>query len=278
MNNHFFSIIVCCYNSAKYLEKTILSVVNQNYTNWELILIDNGSTDKTESIINKYIETNKKISLYKEKNIGLSNARNKGLDKSNSDWVVLLDHDDIMSPNRLIFHNQDINNNKNINLFFGDARIFDDSGFLYNRFKISIEKDNFNPVKLNLTKKNGFINLVKYGCFIVSSTVCFNKKVFSKVNLFNTNYKFISDYIFFLDVSKNFDIFCSSQILCDWRVHSSQSTNKLKDVYFNELNYLYFLFYADNMLNIKIKFIVLIKNVKLIIKQMLKKIKLNNNL
>ena len=61
MNNHFFSIIVCCYNSAKYLEKTILSVVNQNYTNWELILIDNGSTDKTESIINKYIETNKNI-------------------------------------------------------------------------------------------------------------------------------------------------------------------------------------------------------------------------
>ena len=131
MNNHFFSIIICCYNSAKYLEKTILSVVNQNYTNWELILIDNGSTDKTESIINKYIETNKKISLYKEKNIGLSNARNKGLDKSNSDWVVLLDHDDIMSPNRLIFHNQDINNNKNINLFFGDARIFDESGFFW---------------------------------------------------------------------------------------------------------------------------------------------------
>ena len=52
-----------------------------------------------------------------------------------------------------------------------------------------------------------------------------------------------------------------------------QSTNKLKNVYFNELNYLYFLFYIDNTLNIKIKFIVLIKNVKLIIKHMLKKIK-----
>ena len=69
--------------------------------------------------------------------------------------------------------------------------------------------------KLNLTKKNGFINLVKYGCFgNVSSTVCFNKKVFSKVNF----YKFISDYIFFLDDSKNFDIFCSSQILCPPRI------------------------------------------------------------
>ena len=117
------------------------------------------------------------------------------LDKSNSDWVVLLDHDDIMSPNRLIFHNQDINNNKNINLFFGDTK-FLMIRVLYNRFKISIEKDNFNH-KIKFSEKNGFINLVKYGCFIVSSTVCFNKSFF-KVNFFNTNYKFISDYIFFL--------------------------------------------------------------------------------
>ena len=277
MTNHFFSIIICCYNSAKYLEKTILSVINQNYTNWELVLIDNGSTDKTESIINKYIETNKKISLYKEKKIGLSNARNKGLNKSKSDWVVLLDHDDIMRPNRLISHNQDINNNINISFFFGDAKIFDDSGFLYNRFNISIEKDNFNPAKLNLTKKKGFINLVKHGCFIVSSTVCFNKKVFSKVNFFNSNYKFISDYIFFLEVSKNFDIYCSSQIFCDWRIHSSQSTNKLKNTYFYELNYLYFLFYIDNTVNIKLKFIVLTKNIRLIIKHILQKIKFKKN-
>ena len=56
---------------------------------------------------------------------------------------ILLDHDDIMSPNRLIAHNHDINNNTNIRFFFGDARIFDDSGFLYNRFEISIDKDNF---------------------------------------------------------------------------------------------------------------------------------------
>tara|TARA_Y100000588_G_C14279200_1_gene936054 strand:+ start:7409 stop:8224 length:816 start_codon:yes stop_codon:yes gene_type:complete len=271
MINNFFSIIICCYNSEQYLENTIDSVINQNYSNWELLLIDNGSVDKTESIIKKYLKLNNNIYFYKEKNIGLSNARNKGLNKSKSDWIVLLDHDDIMSQNRLNYHNQDINSHKNINFFFGDAKIFDDSGILNNRFKISIEKDNFNPTNLNLKKKYGFINLVQYGCFIVSSTVCFNKKVFMKVNKFNSKYKFISDYIFFLDVSKHYDIFCSEQIFCEWRMHSNQSTNKLKSTYFYELNILYFLFYFNRFIGLKLKFIILIKNLKLIINFLLKK-------
>ena len=117
MISNFFSIIICCHNAEKYLENTIDSVISQNYSNWELLLIDNCSTDKTELIIKKYIKSNNNIYLYKENKIGLSNARNKGLNKSKSDWIIILDHDDIMSPNRLNYHNQDINFNKNISFF-----------------------------------------------------------------------------------------------------------------------------------------------------------------
>ena len=56
MISNFFSIIICCHNSEQYLENTIDSVISQNYKNWELILIDNCSTDKTDSIIKKYVK------------------------------------------------------------------------------------------------------------------------------------------------------------------------------------------------------------------------------
>ena len=64
MNNIFFSIIICCYNSEKYLEDTINSVLNQNFKKWELILVDDGSTDFTKKIIKKYLDNSQNLIRY----------------------------------------------------------------------------------------------------------------------------------------------------------------------------------------------------------------------
>ena len=57
MNNDiFFSVMVCCYNSAQYLKETIDSIVNQTYTNWEIVAVNDGSADNTEEIIKTYID------------------------------------------------------------------------------------------------------------------------------------------------------------------------------------------------------------------------------
>ncbi len=96
-NNLFFSIIIPTYNRASFIEKTIRSVLNQTYQNFELILVDDGSTDNTEEIV-KNID-NKKINYYKIKNSERGFARNFGTLHSSGGYITFLDSDDVLLPN-----------------------------------------------------------------------------------------------------------------------------------------------------------------------------------
>ena len=96
------SIITPAYNSEKYLAETIESVLNQTYKNWEMIIIDDCSTDKTSKLVNDYILADSRIKLVSlNKNGGVSNARNIGLSKARGAFVAFLDSDDIWVKNKL---------------------------------------------------------------------------------------------------------------------------------------------------------------------------------
>lgn len=92
------SVIMPVYNSAKYLNEAIDSILNQTYENIELIVIDDGSSDNSVDLIKKY--NSSKIRFFQnEKNIGVSATRNKAIDLSNGKYIALMDSDDI-SPFR----------------------------------------------------------------------------------------------------------------------------------------------------------------------------------
>lgn len=88
------SIIIPVYNSEKYLEQCIKSVLVQTYDNWEVIIIDDGSKDNTAQIYNKFAKENNKIKIIYQKNQGVSAARNKGLEMANGEYITFLDADD----------------------------------------------------------------------------------------------------------------------------------------------------------------------------------------
>ena len=89
-----YSIIIPVYNTGKYLEKCLDSVIGQTYENYEIIIVNDGSTDNSESIIKDYVSKNSKIKYIFKKNEGLSEARNDGVKSSNGDYLLFVDSDD----------------------------------------------------------------------------------------------------------------------------------------------------------------------------------------
>ena len=93
------TIIVPVYNVEKYLEKCIKSIICQTYKNFELILVNDGSSDMSGKICNKYAELDKRIKVFHTTNKGVSHARNIGLDNANGQYIGFVDSDYFIEPN-----------------------------------------------------------------------------------------------------------------------------------------------------------------------------------
>ena len=95
------SIIVPCYNQAHYLNEALQSVLEQTYTNWECIIVNDGSPDNTEHITKQWLEKDARFKYIYKVNGGLSSARNSGIKSSEGDFILPLDADDILHPDYL---------------------------------------------------------------------------------------------------------------------------------------------------------------------------------
>ena len=112
MKKEKVSIIVPIYNVEKYLEKCLKTILNQTYENLEIILVDDGSTDKSSIICDEYCEKDKRIKVIHKKNEGVSSARNKGIKESTGKYVVFIDSDDYVVNNYIeILYKYMIDNN-----------------------------------------------------------------------------------------------------------------------------------------------------------------------
>ena len=96
-----FSIILPTYNRASFLSNAIKSVINQTYSNWELIVVDDGSTDNTKDIIEEYIGKDNRIKYIYQENFERSAARNNGITNSHGEWICFLDSDDLFHKTHL---------------------------------------------------------------------------------------------------------------------------------------------------------------------------------
>lgn len=102
-NRPVVSIIVPCYNAEKFIGRGISSIIHQTCPDWELILIDDGSTDSTAGICQKAAAEDKRVHFVEQKNQGVSAARNAGLDMAKGQYVMFMDSDDYVSPDILAF-------------------------------------------------------------------------------------------------------------------------------------------------------------------------------
>lgn len=131
--NDLVSIITPVYNSKKYLKDTIESVINQDYDNWELILVDDCSTDNSNLIIKTYIKIDERIRLISVgKNSGVANARNRGIEAANGRYIAFLDSDDLWHSNKLS-RQLAIMKKNGYQFTFTSYELIDDEGINLNR-------------------------------------------------------------------------------------------------------------------------------------------------
>ena len=117
MENQLISIVVPVYNVEEYLKQCLDSILDQTYRNWELILVNDGSTDSSGLICQEYAEKDARIRYYEKENGGLSDARNYGIEQAQGEYLTFVDSDDFLDASHLnVLYNALVNNDADISI------------------------------------------------------------------------------------------------------------------------------------------------------------------
>lgn len=163
--SELISIITPTYNSEKFIGETIDSIQNQTYRNWELILIDDGSTDRTVEIIKKFQEDDSRIRLIcSEKNSGPAVARNKGIENAGGKYLTFIDSDDLWFSD-FLQNSLDVINQQQILFVFSSYKRSDENlNFIYSDFLVPEKVTYSDILKTNsISCLTAFINIESLG-------------------------------------------------------------------------------------------------------------------
>ena len=189
----FFSVVIPTYNHEVFLEKAVKSVLNQTFTDYEIIIIDNYSDDNTENLIKNF--NNKNIKFIKNRNDGIiAKSRNIGIEQSRSEWIAFLDSDDIWWKDRLKILSDFIKKHNNYDVICNNELWINKTN---NRKKIS---------KYGPFKKNFYKILIKHGnCLSMSASIVKKKYLVENKILFSEEKDFApyEDYDFWMQIAKD---------------------------------------------------------------------------
>ena len=203
------SVIMPFYNSKKYLKDSIASIINQTFTDFELILLDDGSTDFPEEIVNLFSDN--RIRYYKEvSNKGLIYQLNKGIELSTGKYIARMDADDISRPNRF---------KKQVE-FFEDPYNLAIDVLGTNAIKIGdevgeIDFKNYNPQQISF--------LLNFYCPILHPTVMIRKSVFDNGFKYLEEFKYAEDFALWRMIDNGKNIAILPDNLLEYRIHKGQT-------------------------------------------------------
>ncbi len=217
------SVIICVYNGESYLALTLDSVLSQTYTNIELLIVNDGSRDGSQKIIEEYAARDARIRWFSRENYGLPACRNFAFASANGEWIAVIDQDDLCYPERIEKQLAIAANYPSAALIFCDTDYIDESGnVIGSHLKSFVLPNDFIP-----KKKAGNLLLIK-GCFLDSEAWFFKKCVASSLEPLIESLRYACDYEYFIRIGLNFDFAYTRDTLAAWRIHPAQesATNK----------------------------------------------------
>ena len=280
-NSCGISIILPVFNCEKYIDKSINSILNQSYRNFELIIINDGSTDKSENIIKSFRD--KRIRYYSQENQGLAKSINQGIKLARHEYIARQDADDISLPQRLEKQITYLQSNPNCNLLGTWAKII-------NEDKIT------NRYLIHPSTNSGCVYKLLFDCCFTHTSVMIRKSIFKEVGTFNENNDKVppEDYEMWSRIAKKSNVANIPEVLVYFREHSSSmSYNKPLKLRYNAAkisidNILYFsgqenykiansiatIYYGlDNILDEKINFL----EIKNLLFSIIRKLEISKN-
>jgi len=216
------SIITPLYNGEKYIAETIESVISQTYTNWEMIIINDGSTDSSVSVVEKYLGDSR-ICLSQQENMGSAVARNNGIRQAQGQYIALLDSDDLWETH---FLDSQINFLKEKN-----------ATLVYSSYK-RINEQSEEILTPLIARSSVTYNQMLVTNFIGCLTCLYDRTKYGKIYLREELKSLRDDYAYWLDIIKLCGIAYGNQaVLAKYRVISSSTTGKKKKLIKAQFNF-----------------------------------------
>lgn len=228
----FFSIIVPVYNSEKTLARALRSVVAQSFKDWELIIVDDGSTDNIDTVLNHFSANN--IHVVKQENLGVSQARNVGVSMAKGEWLTFLDADDYYYEDRLAMTSALIKNWPEVGFVTGDYEYRTPEGEL-----LSLSMDSTTSGRYWLDQAQGADHMMMtpqyYTSFIEQHfgdmhTLTVRRKTFEQLGGFSTSYQVAEDIHFLYrlcDVCESIGVICKPMAVYQLFPDSATRNNPL---------------------------------------------------
>lgn len=213
----FFSVVIPLYNKEDFIESTLNSVFNQSFTNFEVIIVDDGSTDNSLQKVEKFDD--RRLSIYKQQNQGASVARNFGIDQASSEYIALLDADDLWYNNHL----QEL---KKL------IETFPKAGLFCMNYEINYNGDFVKPATFNFDYKNectiieDFFKANIINFIPSSSSVALTKEKILKVGKYNTSLRTGQDIDLWIKIALKYSVAFNPNITMTYNIFDSNSLSK----------------------------------------------------
>lgn len=177
------TVVIPTYNKAEYIEQTIESVLRQTYTDWEIVIVDDCSSDNTEQVVQKYLS--EKIRYFKHStNWGPGATFNDGIEKANTDYVTLIASDDVLLPRHLELVMNEFKKQKTVEAVFSRLKVIDENGKYLNRNIAPPFTDKYRMLHHLFYVEND----------IPSPGIAFKKELFKKIAPYNSALILTHDY------------------------------------------------------------------------------------
>ena len=218
------SVTICMHNGARYIDEALQSVFAQTLQDFEIIVVDDGSTDGSADRIERTYRDGR-LRIVRQRQQTLRVARPVAIAHGSGEFIAFLDHDDVWLPSKLERQVQAARAAPQAALVFSDCLIIDESGRDCGRLT-----DQFDFDALDLTGTHGHCELLQRGNFVAYPTAFARRSAVAAVGGFNHTYQYVSDYDLWLRLARRHALHYVGEPLAKYRVHQSQFTQRHSDV------------------------------------------------